>query len=140
MTDDFVSDWSDVMTKPDDPFYTFAKKIIETPKVVFTKTLKKSQWANTAIATGDLVDEIVKMKSEDGRNIIVYGGASFDSSLIKAGLVDEFHLFINPTAIGSGMTIFKDINEMQKFTLVKSTAFRCGIVELHYEPNRASQK
>jgi riboflavin biosynthesis pyrimidine reductase len=46
------------------------------------------------------VDEIVKMKSEDGRNIIVYGGASFDSSLIKAGLVDEFHLFINPTAIG----------------------------------------
>jgi dihydrofolate reductase len=116
MTDDFVSDWSDVMTKPDDPFYTFAKKIIETPKVVFTKTLKKSQWANTAIATGDLVDEIVKMKSEDGRNIIVYGGASFDSSLIKAGLVDEFHLFINPTAIGSGMTIFKDINEMQKFT------------------------
>jgi dihydrofolate reductase len=76
MTDDFVSDWSDIMTKPDDPFYTFAKKIIETPKVVFTKTLKKSQWANTAIATGDLVDEIVKMKSEDGRNIIVYGGAS----------------------------------------------------------------
>jgi dihydrofolate reductase len=116
MTDDFVSDWSDIMTKPDDPFYTFAKKIIETPKVVFTKTLKKSQWANTAIATGDLMDEIVKIKSEDGRNIIVYGGASFDSSLIKAGLVDEFHLFINPTAIGSGMTIFKDINEMQKFT------------------------
>ncbi|MFL6378843.1 MAG: dihydrofolate reductase family protein [Nitrososphaeraceae archaeon] len=62
------------------------------------------------------MDEIVKIKSEDGRNIIVYGGASFDSSLIKAGLVDEFHLFINPTAIGSGMTIFKDINKVQKFT------------------------
>jgi dihydrofolate reductase len=61
--------------------------------------------------------------------------------LIKAGLIDEFHLFINPAAIGrSGMTIFKDINEIQKFTLVKSTAFDCGIVELHYEPNRASQK
>ncbi|MFL6324147.1 MAG: dihydrofolate reductase family protein [Nitrososphaeraceae archaeon] len=62
------------------------------------------------------MDEIVKIKSEDGRNIIVYGGASFDSSLIKAGLVDEFHLFINPTAIGSGMIIFKDINKVQKFT------------------------
>ncbi|MFL6324284.1 MAG: hypothetical protein ACJ72C_05905 [Nitrososphaeraceae archaeon] len=48
MTDDFVSHWSDVMTKPDDPFYMFAKKIIETPKVVFTKTLKKSQWVYTA--------------------------------------------------------------------------------------------
>ena len=51
MTDGFVSYWSDVMTKPDDPFYAFAKKMIETPKVVFTKTLKKSQWANTDIAT-----------------------------------------------------------------------------------------
>ena len=48
MTDGFVSYWSDIMmTKPDDPFYEFAKKMIETPKVVFTKTLKKSQWVNT---------------------------------------------------------------------------------------------
>src|ERR671931_1131844 len=138
MTDGFVSYWSDIMmTKPDDPFYEFSKKMIETPKVVFTKTLKKSQWVNTAIATGDLTDEIIKLKSEKGGDIIVYGGASFDSSLIKAGLIDEFHLFINPVAIGNGMTIFKDFNEIQKFTLVKSVAFDCGIVELHYEPKRA---
>jgi dihydrofolate reductase len=136
MTDGFVSYWSEIMTKPDDPFYEFAKKMIETPKVVFTKTLKKSQWTNTAIATSDLTDEIIKLKSKKGRDIIVYGGASFDSSLIKAGLIDEFHLFINPAVIGSGMTIFKDINEIQKFTMVKSTPFDCGIVELHYEPSR----
>jgi dihydrofolate reductase len=137
MTDGFVSYWSEIMTKPEYPFYEFAKKMIETPKVVFTKTLKKSQWANTAIATGDLTDEIVKLKSENGRDIIVYGGASFDASLIKAGLIDEFHLFINPAAIGrSGMAIFNDINEIQKFTMVKTTPFDCGIVELHYEPNR----
>jgi hypothetical protein len=42
MTDCFISYWSDVMTKPDDPSYAFAKKMIETPKVVFSKTLKKS--------------------------------------------------------------------------------------------------
>ena len=66
----------------------------------------------------------------------MYDGASFDSSLIKTQLIDEFHLFINPAAIGSGMTIFKDINNTQKFTLVKSTAFECGIVELHYESKR----
>ena len=47
MTDGFISYWSDVMTKPDDPSYAFGKKMIETPKVVFTKTLKKSQWINT---------------------------------------------------------------------------------------------
>ena len=137
MTDGFVSHWSDVMNKPDDPFYAFAKKMIETPKVVFTKTLKKSQWVNTSIATGDLTDEIMKLKNEKGRDIIVYGGATFDSSLIKAGLIDEFHLFINPAAIGrSSMTIFKDINEIQKFSMIKSTPFDCGIVELHYEPKR----
>src|SRR5947209_928601 len=127
MTDGFVSYWSDVMAKPDDPSsidrsHAFAKKMIETPKVVFTKTLKKSQWANTDIADGDLTDEITNLKSQNGKDIIVYGGASFDSSLIRAGLIDEFHLFINPVAIGNGLTIFKDLNEIQKFNLVKSVA------------------
>jgi dihydrofolate reductase len=125
------------MTKPNDPEYAFAKKMIETPKVVFTKTLNKSKWVNTDIATGDLTEEINKLKRQNGKDIIVYGGASFDSSLIKAGLIDEFHLFINPAAIGNGMTIFKDLNEMQKFTLIKSIAFECGIVLLHYEAKRA---
>ena len=110
--------------------------MIETPKVFFTKTLKKSQWANTDIATGDLTDEITNLKSQDGKDIIVYGGASFDSSLIRAELIDEFHLFINPVAIGKGMTIFKDLNEIQKFHMVKSVAFDCGIIGLHYEPKR----
>ena len=138
MTDGFISHWSAVMTKPDDdPDYAFAKKMIETPKVVFTKTMNKSKWVNTDIATGDLADEINKLKSQNGKDIIVYGGASFDSSLIKAGLIDEFHLFVNPAAIGNGMTIFKDLNKMQKFTLVKSIAFDCGIVLLHYEAKRA---
>ena len=136
MTDGFVSYWSDIMTKPDDPSYDIAKKMIETPKVVFTKTLKKSTWVNTSIATGDLTDEIMKLKNESGKDIVVYGGATFDSSLIKAGLIDKFHLFINPVAIGSGMAIFKDIHEIQKFTLVKSTPFDCGIIELLYEPKR----
>ena len=137
MTEGFISYWSDVMTKPDNPDYAFAKKMIEIPKVVFTKTLNKSDWVNTDIATGDLTDEINKLKNQNGKDIIVYGGASFDSSLIKAGLIDELHLFVNPAAIGNGMTIFKDLNEMQKFTLVKSIAFDCGIVALHYEPKRA---
>jgi dihydrofolate reductase len=136
MTDGFISYWSGVMTKPDDPWYVFAKKMIETPKVVFTKTLNKSEWVNTHIATGDLTDEINKLKRQNGKDIIVYGGASFDSSLIKAGLIDEFHLFVNPASIGNGMTIFKDLDGIQKFTLVKSIAFDCGIVLLHYQPKR----
>jgi dihydrofolate reductase len=136
MTDGFISYWSNVMSKPDDPWNAIAKKMIETPKVVFTKTLNESEWINTDIATGDLMDEISKIKSQNGRDIIVYGGASFDSSLIKEKLIDEFYLFINPVAIGTGMTIFKDLNEIQKFTLIESIAFDCGIVLLHYETTK----
>jgi dihydrofolate reductase len=54
----------------------------------------------------------------------------------KAGLIDKFHLFINPVAIRSGMAIFKDLHEIQKFTMVNSTLFDCGIIELHYQPMR----
>jgi dihydrofolate reductase len=137
MTDLFISYWSDVISKPDDPWYEFAKKMIEIPKVVFTKTLNKSKWINTDLATGDLTDEIIKLKRQDSRAMVVYGGASFDSSLIKLGLIDEFLLFINPVAIGNGMTIFRDLNEIQKFNMVKSIAFDCGIVLLHYEARKA---
>jgi dihydrofolate reductase len=137
MTEGFIAYWTDVMTKPDSPEYAIAKKMIETPKVVFTKTLTESKWANTDIAKEDLSDEINKLKRKEGKDIVVYGGASFDSSLIKARLIDEFHLFVNPTAIGNGMAIFKDLNDRQKLTLVKSTPSDSGIVVLHYEPKKA---
>jgi dihydrofolate reductase len=137
MADGFISYWSDVINKPNDPWYVLGKKMIEIPKVVFTKTLKKSKWINTDIATGDITDEIMKLKRQEGKDMVVYGGASFDSSLIKLGLIDEFLLFINPVAIGNGMTIFKDLNEIQEFNLVKSIAFDSGEVLLHYETRKA---
>ena len=137
MADGFISYWSDVINKPNDPWYELGKKMIEIPKVVFTKTLKKSKWINTDIATGDITDEIMKLKRQEGKDMVVYGGASFDSSLIKLGLIDEFLLFINPVAIGNGMTIFKDLNEIQEFNLVKSIAFDSGEVLLHYETRKA---
>ena len=84
-----------------------ADKFNSTKKVVFTKTLEKSEWDNTVLAKGDLVDEINKLKKQDGKDIIAYGGATFVSALIKHGLIDEFHLFINPTAIGNGMSNFQ---------------------------------
>lgn len=57
------------------------------------------------------------------------------SALIQHELIDEFHLFINPTAIGNGLPIFNQLDDKQPLTLVKSTAFDCGIVVLRYEPN-----
>ncbi|HKU84645.1 MAG TPA: dihydrofolate reductase family protein [Candidatus Nitrosocosmicus sp.] len=141
MTNEFISYWSNVLKKPEDQEYTFAKKMMETPKIVFTKTLNKSEWPNTEIATGDLKEEITKLKSQEGGvggggDIIVYGGASFDSSLIKENLIDEYYLFINPVAIGNGKTIFKYLKEIRKLSLVESITFDSGTVLLHYEVKR----
>ena len=133
MVDEFVPYWTEVANKPNDSWNAFAKKMIEIPKIVFTRTLTKSNWINTEIAKGDLKDEITKLKSQDGKDILVYGGASFDSSLIKEKLIDEFYLFVNPIVFGNGKTIFKDLKEIQRLTLIQSKVFDCGLVLLHYE-------
>ena len=137
MTNEFISYWSNVIDNLDDQEHSFAKKMTETPKIVFTITLTKSQWANTEIATGDLKEEITKLKNQEGGgDIIVYGGASFDSSLIKENLIDEFILLVNPVAIGNGKTIFKDLKTIRKLSLVESMTFESGTVLLHYEVKR----
>jgi dihydrofolate reductase len=113
-----------------------ADKFNSTKKVIFTKTLEKSEWDNTVLAKGDLVDEIAKLKKQDSKDIIAYGGATFVSALIKHGLIDEFHIFINPTAIGNGMSIFKELDNKLNLILAKSISFDCGIVVLNYVLNR----
>lgn len=65
MVDEFIPYWTEVMNKLDDPWNDFAKKMVEIPKVIFTKTLDKSDWPNTDIATGDFRDEITKLKNLD---------------------------------------------------------------------------
>lgn len=132
----FIPHWAGVAANPDHPEFTAGQKFTDTPKVVFTKTLGQSAWDNTVLAKGDLVDEITKLKKQDGQDIIAYGGATFVSALIKHGLIDEYHLFINPAAIGNGMAIFKGLDRKQNLTLVKAIPFDCGIVVLNYEPKR----
>jgi dihydrofolate reductase len=132
----FIPHWAAVAANPDNPEFTGGRKLTDTPKVVFSKTLDQSEWDNTVLAKGDLTAEITKLKNQDGQDIIAYGGATFVSALIKNGLIDEFHLFINPAAIGSGMPIFKELGHNLPMTLIKSTAFDCGIIALHYEPKR----
>jgi dihydrofolate reductase len=133
MTDGFVNHWEKVKTQPEDPNYEFAKKMCDTPKVVFTRTIDKSTWNNTVLAKGDLAEEVNKLKSQKGGDIIVYGGSNFVSNLIPARLIDEFHLFINPVAIGNGLTIFDSLERKQELRLKKATGFDCGITILHYE-------
>lgn len=128
----FIPHWAGVAANPDNPEQAAGVKFTDTPKVVFSKTLDQSEWANTVLAKGDLVDEITALKQQDGQDIIAYGGAAFVSALVKHGLVDEFYLFVNPTAIGNGLSIFKALEGKQALTLVRATPFACGIVVLHY--------
>lgn len=134
----FIPHWAGVAANADHPEYTAGLKFTNTHKVVFTKTLDQSEWDHTVLAKGDLVGEITNLKMQDGQDIIAYGGATFVSALVKHGLIDEYHLFINPTAIGHGLSIFNALDSKQHLALVKSTAFDCGMVVLHYQPQRGS--
>ena len=126
----FIPYWA---SHPEEPG---ADKFNTTQKVVFTKTLERSEWDNTVLAQGDLVDEITQLKRQAGQDLIAYGGATFVAALISHDLIDEFQLFINPAAIGNGLAIFKELDRKQALTLIKATPFDCGIVVLHYEPQR----
>jgi dihydrofolate reductase len=127
----FIDHWARVASNKKNPQSKFAKKITDAQKVVFSKTITKSRWDNTIIAGGDLAREVNKLKKQKGKDIIVYGGASFVSSLIKAGLIDEFHFFVNPTALGGGIPIF-DIGRKSDLKLVNAKPYDCGVVVLTY--------
>lgn len=132
----FIPHWENVVKNPNDPEYEGGVKYTTTPKVVFTKTLEKSLWNNTILSKGDLEIEVNSLKEQNGGDIIAYGGGSFVSSLIQAGLIDEYHLFVNPAAIGEGMTIFKGLDKKQNLKLVQAISFECGIIVLHYKPKK----
>ena len=68
------------------------------------------------------------------QDIIAYGGGTFVSALIREGLIDEYHLFVNPIALGGGMPIFEGLDHDLPLTLVEARPFACGIVVLHYQP------
>lgn len=133
LAEGFIPHWENVVKDPNDPDYEGGIKYTTTPKIVFTKTIERSIWDNTEIAKGELVEEITKLKNKNGKDIIVYGGGTFVTSLINAGLIDEFHLFVNPTAIGNGMTIFKGLEKNQNLKLKTARQFDCGITVLCYE-------
>ena len=133
MAGGFHDFWEAVAQNPTDPRYAFAKPVSDMHKVVFSKTIQKSVWKNTVVANGDYVKFITQLKKQEGKDMICYGGSTFISSLIKAELIDEFHLIINPTVIGEGLPIFNMITRHQHLRLNKATAFECGVAILEYK-------
>jgi dihydrofolate reductase len=129
----FIPDWADVASNPKDDFYKLGKRLTEIPKVVFSKKLEGSKWDNATIVKGNMVQAVRTLKKKKGKDIIVYGGDSFVSSLIQHDLIDEFYLLVNPVAIGNGEPIFNPLRNNLELKLVKCKAFASGAVLLHYE-------
>lgn len=130
---DLIPYWDDKATRPTEPWYEVAKRISSAKKVVFSRTLTSCPWNNTEIDRGGLAEGVNRLKKTGTKDIIVYGGVSFVSSLVGARLIDEFHLFINPVALGKGKSIFTGLENKLSLRLVKSIRCDSGHVLLHYE-------
>ena len=128
----FIPYWARVAANPKDPEFKLGKRLTDIPKIVFSKKLKKHKWDNASLTKAGIVEEIGKLKKQPGKDIIVYGGYSFVSSLIKNGLIDEYYLLANPLAVGRRQPIFKVLNSDSRAKLKKSEAFACGTVLLCY--------
>jgi dihydrofolate reductase len=131
MTGGFISYWEGV--QPQSPEYSFARKMVDTKKIVFSKTLSRVEGKNVQVESGDLVRAVNRLKSLPGNDIVVYGGATFVSALIEHDLIDELNIFVNPVVIGRGKRIFTDRKALR---LTGSTAYASGVVINAYQPVR----
>jgi dihydrofolate reductase len=131
MTEGFVKYWEHAVTQPKSPEFAFAQKMVDMPKVVFSRTVKKVEGKNVRVENGPVVDAVNGLKGQKGKDIVVYGGATFVASLIEHRLIDELNLFVNPVAIGQGMQIFSGRTPL---TLTESVKYASGIVVNSYNP------
>jgi dihydrofolate reductase len=128
MAPGFVSYWEGV--KPESPEFEFAQKMVGLPKIVFSRTVSHLEGRNVTVENGPLAEAVNRLKSQPGKDIIVYGGATFVGSLIENDLIDELHLAVNPVAIGDGLRIFHGRTPLK---LKASTAYANGEVVNTYE-------
>ncbi|HWA35647.1 MAG TPA: dihydrofolate reductase family protein [Cyclobacteriaceae bacterium] len=128
----FIPYWTDVANNPDDGEHQLGKRFLEIPHAVFSNTLLVSKWPNTEIIKGDIRQQIEMLKNRNGKEIIVYGGNSFVSSLIQHDLVDEVYLLTNPAMIGAGEPAFNPLKGYPKLKLVKCSPFDCGAALMCY--------
>lgn len=80
------------------------------PKVVFSRTLTKVEW-NSRLASGDVADEVKRLKQQPGKDLALFGSATLASTLMRLGLIDEYRLLVSPVVLGSGTPMFRDVKE-----------------------------
>lgn len=130
LAEGFIPAWA---SGPEGEDQASIDKMNNTPKVVISNSLTESPWDNAVVAGGDLAKTINGLKDQPGGDMIAYGGGTLVRDLIAHGLLDELHLFVNPTALGAGMPVFPHLDAHQQLRLVASRPFDCGITVLHLE-------
>ncbi len=111
----------------------FAQAFVSKKKIVFSRSLASAEDGNTRIVRTNLHDEILKLKQEPGKDILV-GGVDIPSQLIELGLVDEYRFVVTPIIAGEGRRLLEGVNLPEKFQLrlVESKTFKSGCVALRY--------
>ena len=109
----------------------FANKFNSMPKIVFSRTLENAEWNNTKLIKENVVEEVIKLKYQPGKNLLV-GGISLCQEFIRLGLIDEFWLLVHPVIAGKGRRLFDNIEKQINLKLIDTINLKSGIVVLHY--------
>jgi dihydrofolate reductase len=128
----FIGHWQNAADNgPDSPQRTLAQLIVNMRKIVFSHTETVISGTNVEVENGDLATAVHALKNQPGKDILVYGGVDFVSSLISLNLIDEYFIITCPVAIGNGLSIFK---EKKILKLESSIAYNNGKVLNKYLP------
>lgn len=111
----------------------FGVKMNTMPKFVVTSTLNKLEWSGSIQIKGNVTDEIRKLKSRPGNDLLLSGSAQLFNSMMEAGLIDLYRLMVHPIVFGNGKRLFNETSQ-QKLELVDTKQFATGIVTLEYVP------
>jgi dihydrofolate reductase len=104
------------------------------PKYVVSTTLEEVQWKNSQLIKGDIAEEIIKLKQQPGKDILVFGSCSLVQTLIQLDLIDEYRLMVFPVAVGSGKRVFGDGIDKKVLRLADTKTFSSGVIVLTYHP------
>jgi dihydrofolate reductase len=113
-----------------------AKWYSQAQKLVLSKTMDKTGLSNTKIISDNLTDTINVIKQQEGSEILLFGSPTATHALMQEGLIDGFWLFVNPTILGVGIPLFKNLSEKIKLKLLHSRSFPIGVTELSYLVDR----
>jgi dihydrofolate reductase len=126
----FAAFWP-LVTDAEDPV---ASPLNHLPKYVATRTLSEATWAGTTLLTGDIVEEVGRLKGQPGRELQVHGSGDLLQTLMANDLVDEYRLFVYPVVVGSGRRLFGDGAPPRTLSLTEQTRTSTGVAVLTYVP------